>query len=99
MRKTKGVKMSDLREFEELEKDICAFAEEMQSKGHKVHYEGPFITGKLENPKILFLSINPGGGDETVTKNELKKIKNEEKSLKQEKAQTRQQTKDIGKER
>lgn len=75
MRKTKGVKMSDLKEFEELEKDICAFAEEMQSKGHKVHYEGPFITGKLENPKILFLSINPGGGDETVTKNDFKKVK------------------------
>ena len=46
--------MSDLKEFEELEKDICAFAKEMHDKEHKVHYEGPFITGKLENPKILF---------------------------------------------
>jgi hypothetical protein len=54
--------MFDIQKFEELEKEICNFAEKIHGQG-QIHYEGPFITGKLEHPEILFLSFNPGGGE------------------------------------
>lgn len=57
----------DIGKFEELEKEICDFAKRVR-KQVEVHYEGPFITGKLEKPEVLFLSFNPGGGDEKVVK-------------------------------
>jgi hypothetical protein len=52
--------MFDIQKFEELEKEICNFTKIVHEQV-PVHYEGPFITGKLEKPEILFLSFNPGG--------------------------------------
>jgi hypothetical protein len=59
--------MFDIQKFEELEKGICDFAEKIHEQV-PVHYEGPFITGKLKKPEILFLSFNPGGGSENTVK-------------------------------